>query len=520
MGGHYDRAIFKQLEENISENDKLKKEIKQLKDENKRLVSENKRLACKYEKVEKEFNDFKSNVNKYIENAVKEAIEEAKKPLLEKIDEKDAEIKRLKAQINKDSSNSSKPSGSNGFKKIPNNREKSTKKQGGQYGHCGSTLSVPKNLDELVAAGKAKHIVLSDVKEGESYISDWTVDINVIPVYTEHRRKGENLPKVEYGSNIKAISIYLSNIGLVPYKRLSQFFCDVSHGLITISKAVIAKANHEAAKLINMESYVKNLLNGKVIHVDETPIRTSERINKEGELETAKRTTFQAYIRTYSNEKTTILTAASYKTEESVRTDNILTQFHGIISQDHETKFYKYGDKHATCGAHLTRELKGLAELQMLPWGNEVREFFIKMNKQKNEDVRMGKISCGHDLLCSFENKYDELLKKGKKILGEMKEETFGYNELRRMVNRLENNKDNYMLFIRDYDAPFTNNEAERDLRHCKTKQKISGCYRTWQGVIDYCKIRSMLATTAKRGEDLFNTILSTLTKNPLPAGQ
>ena len=119
-----------------------------------------------------------------------------------------------------------------------------------------------------------------------------------------------------------------------------------------------------------------------------------------------------------------------------------------------------------------------------------------------------------------FESNYDELLKKGKKILKEMKESTFGYNELHKMVNRLENNKDNYMLFIRDYDAPFTNNEAERDLRHCKTKQKVSGCYRSWQGVIDYCKIRSMIATAAKRGEDLFNTILSTLTKNPLPAGQ
>ncbi|MBR1737459.1 MAG: transposase, partial [Firmicutes bacterium] len=228
----------------------------------------------------------------------------------------------------------------------------------------------------------------------------------------------------------------------------------------------------------------------------------------------------QVYIRTYSNEKTTVLTAASYKTEESVRDDNILTQFHGIISQDHETKFYKYGDKHATCGAHLTRELRGLAELELLPWGNEVREFFIKMNKQKNEDVRMGKRSCGHDLLCNFENKYDELLRKGKRILEEMKKDTFGYNELRRMVNILENNKDNYMLFIRDYDAPFTNNEAERDLRHCKTKQKVSGCYRSWQGIIDYCKIRSVLSTAIKRGEDLFDTILLLLEKNQLPAGQ
>lgn len=391
---------------------------------------------------------------------------------------------------------------------------------GGQKGHKGSTISIPKNLDELVADGKAEHVVISDVESGEDYISDWTVDIKVLPVYTEYRRSTKSLPKIGYGSNIKAISVYLSNIGLISYKRLSTFFNDVSHGLISISKATLEKVNREVAEAISMDNYVQDLLNGEVMHVDETPIRTCERINKENEYEMSEKTTFQVYIRTYSNERTTVLTAASYKTEESVKTDNILTQFHGIVSQDHEAKFYKYGDKHATCGAHLTRDLRGIAELQLLPWGNEVRQFFIEMNNQKNSDVRERKEACGHTLLRQFEEKYDELVNNGRVILKSMKEDTFGYDELRKMVNRLENNKDNYMLFIRNYTAPFTNNEAERDLRHCKTKQKVSGCYRSWQGILDYCKIRSVLATAAKRSEDLFDTILSLLNKEYLPAGQ
>jgi transposase len=58
------------------------------------------------------------------------------------------------------------------------------------------------------------------------------------------------------------------------------------------------------------------------------------------------------------------------------------------------------------------------------------------------------------------------------------------------------------MLFMRDYVAPFTNNQAERDLRHCKTKQKVSGCYRSWQGLLDYCNIRSLTDTSRKRGAD------------------
>lgn len=142
------------------------------------------------------------------------------------------------------------------------------------------------------------------------------------------------------------------------------------------------------------------------------------------------------------------------------------------------------------------------------------------MNRQKNEDVHSGKTSCGPDLLRHYETRYDELLNKGRELVSEMKAGSFGYDELRRMNNRLEVYKDNYLLFIRNYEAPFTNNEAEHDLRHCKTKQKVSGCFRSWQGLLDYCKVRSLLATAKKRGQNLLNILASPLPAHLAPAGQ
>lgn len=73
------------------------------------------------------------------------------------------------------------------------------------------------------------------------------------------------------------------------------------------------------------------------------------------------------------------------------------------------------------------------------------------------------------------------LVDEGKELLAGMEKKSFGYDELRRMVNRLGNYKDSYMLFMRDYKAPYINNEAERDLRHRKVRQKILGCFPAGQ---------------------------------------
>jgi transposase len=160
-----------------------------------------------------------------------------------------------------------------------------------------------------------------------------------------------------------------------------------------------------------------------------------------------------------------------------------------------------------------------MSDLYMLEWANGVRLFFLEMNEHKIKDICEGKTSCGSDMLRLFEDKYDEYVSTGRLQLESMLPKSFGYDELRRMVNRLEKHKDSYMLFMRNYEAPFTNNQAERDLRHCKTRQKVSGCFRSWNGVLEYCKIRSLLSTAKKRGLNLLDS-LTTLFLNASPAGQ
>jgi transposase len=83
------------------------------------------------------------------------------------------------------------------------------------------------------------------------------------------------------------------------------------------------------------------------------------------------------------------------------------------------------------------------------------------------------------------------------------------------MLNRLREYKRAYMQFVDNYDAPFTNNQAERDLRPCKTKQKVSGCFRSWQGMEAFAAIGSYFSTLKKSSCNLLTSVFSTLQLRP-----
>jgi len=117
MGGDYGKGLYKQLIEQINLNEKLQKENEALRAENNELRKENKRLREKISEIE-------ANMAEQIAIAVTEAVRQATTPLIEELNKSNTEIARLKSIINKDSTNSSKPSSTNGFKIIPNSREK------------------------------------------------------------------------------------------------------------------------------------------------------------------------------------------------------------------------------------------------------------------------------------------------------------------------------------------------------------------------------------------------------------
>ena len=452
---------------------------------------------------------------------IEAAVDSATAPLLEELANAHLEIARLKAILNKDSSNSSKPSSKNGFKQIPGYREKSGKPRGGQKGHPGHRLGLPENLDELVANGIVQKRVIDHSGGSAEYVSRYVIDVEVLTTVTEHRYAvGARLPdglynEVSYGNNIKAMSVMLLTEGIIAELRFSGILAGLTQGVVAISPATLEKFKSQFAdKLENsgeLEAISEDLLNGEVINTDDTPLRcaeTAEYLEDGTEvIISAEGKSYSATVRTHSNETATLYTVNPRKDMEGIERDGLLPRFFGILGHDHEAKFYNYGTLHSTCGEHLRRELIGLRDLHMITWAEDMRAHIVGMNAHKNKDLGDGKAACAHETLEAFERTYDDLLERGRGDFGQMKRGDFGYDEFRVMLNRLTDFKDCYLLFIRNYKAPWSNNLAERDLRPEKTKEKVSLLFRSWNGIKNHVKIRSFISTAKKHRLDLFSAI-------------
>ena len=196
----------------------------------------------------------------------------------------------------------------------------------------------------------------------------------------------------------------------------------------------------------------------------------------------------------------------------------------GIIIHDHWRPYFTMpGVLHGLCNAHHLRELRALSEIDKEPWALVMAGFLRQACHAVNLAHRGGS-TLSPRFLAWLSARYDRILAQGLAFhhaqppLASVTQtdERKRRRRVRRQVKhnlllRLQTHKDAVLRFLADPDVPFTNNQAEQDLRMMKVKQKISGGFRTEAGARTFVVLRTVLSTARKQGWN----ILHSLTTNP-----
>ena len=178
----------------------------------------------------------------------------------------------------------------------------------------------------------------------------------------------------------------------------------------------------------------------------------------------------------------------------------------GIIVQDHEKTFYKYGSDHQECMAHVERYLKdSIANEQDKTWSTKMLALIKEMLHYRNG--LDSSEECSPEKVSEYEKRYVEILDIAKKEYEYEPPSDYykdGFNLYKRMAEYMRN----HLLFLHDNRVPTTNNEAERDLRSYKRKQKQAVSFRSFESIDYLCQSMSMLFMMRKNKEqNLFDRI-------------
>ena len=411
-------------------------------------------------------------------------------------------ITLLANRLNLNSTNSSKPPSTDPNRKKKT-KSKTGKKPGGQKGHVGTTLKKVDDPDKV----KLIKVDRSKLPPGRyrqvGFDSRQVFDIDISRVVTEYRaqilqddkgnRFAATFPKgvtkaVQYGTGLKAHSVYMSQFQLIPYNRIQDYFADQLH--MPVSEGSIFNFNKEAfLSLADFENRVKNELTASdLAHADETGINIGGK---------------RHWLHCVSNDSWTLYYPHEKRGMDAINDMGVLPRFKGVLCHDHWKPYYRIDCTHALCNAHHLRELTRAWEQDGQHWAQKLKKLLETVNRKVTDAggalnaqesqkyllkyraiLKQGEIECPEPIRPK---------KKGKR--GRIKK-----SKSRNLLERLRDYEQDALRFMDNGYVPFSNNLGESDIRMTKVQQKISGCFRSMDGAHIFCRVRSYLSTCRKQG--------------------
>jgi len=489
------------------------------------LRMENKRLTQRCKNAESLMKQQKKKTN-----SAWEEVEKIKAMLREARDENERlkqELRHCRARLNTDGTNSSLPTSKtpiNKKKVIPNSREKTDRKRGGQPGHPKNKLKkfaddeITERIDHTedvcpccgghgCATGNAiekdegdyEIIIRKKRHVYHEYRCDKCGKIYHSPIAPELKEDNQ------YGSNLQALLLGMLNIGYISMNRSARMIAGLTGGQLTPSEGYIAKLQKRAAQKLNpfIDEVKGHLLTMKLLYWDDTVVFVNEA---------------RCCMRFYGDEKVALYTAHRYKNREGIEKDGILPNLTGdaIVMHDHNTVNYSDGFhfRNIECIQHLERDLQKLADILPDDWPGELKGLLKRTQSDRRQCLESGRKKFDDDYLADFEKKYDLIMTRAKASRDLHYNQDCGAEE-NRMINRLAAYQENYTAWVRDFTLPTTNNVSERALRGIKSKEKISGQFQSIEYAEYTATIKTYIETCYRNGVDYVKAFVRLMEGRP-----
>ena len=291
----------------------------------------------------------------------------------------------------------------------------------------------------------------------------------------------------------------------LPYKRTAEFARDqfgaaISEGTL-LNIILRAYATLEPIE----KEIVAALPRKKLINCDETGMRVGSLLRWLHSVSTA-------YLTYYS--------CQNRRGEEAMKNIGILSKLLGRAVHDGWKAYFRFSCSHGLCNAHHLRELIEVFEQHNQQWAKDMIDVLLNAKDAVTEAKARNDVQVHPALLRKLERRYTDAIKAGyganppPEPTGKRgrPKQTIGGN----LVGRLDTYRNETLAFLYDFGVPFDNNLAERDIRMMKLKQKISGCFRSTEGVDAFCRVRGYISTMRKQGHNVLEILTSVCSGKPI----
>lgn len=433
-------------------------------------------------------------------------------------------IKELEGQLKQDSHNSNwPPSRDKGRQKrqIKNLRRQSGKAAGGQEGHEGTTLAYNKE-PEVIEGHRPWQCAhcggeLSPDLAAEVVGRRQVLELPPLKYITiEHQQLGLYCPccgevttgafpsdvtqPVQYGSTVKQAAVYLHTAQLLPYERTRETLAELFE--LPVATGSLPHFVEEAAAAVEpVTTMIKEaLVEADVLHADETGCYINGK---------------RVWLHTASTPELSYFEPHASRGKQATDEIGILPRFEGCLVHDNLAFYFLYQlAEHGLCNAHHLRELLAVAEMEGQTWAEQMSLFLLAAKALVAEAYKAGETSLPPEVRQRMEQLFEAIVVLGMEE-NPLPEAQFppqrkgrqAKGKARNLVERFALRKAEILRFVHDFQVPFDNNQAERDIRMMKLQQKISGCFRSWDGARQFARLRSYLSTIRKQGLSVWEAL-------------